>query len=375
MNRHCRFRSIHGLAASLLLFFMAGCSGSGEPRQEMATASDEIFDCLSESWMNRITLEEVQAGHEAGTLRLSGQISANLDRVYRIYPAAGGVVTGVDARVGDRVEQGEILATIESPDIAEFHREKLDVMASITLAERNLELARSLFDSGVYSRRDLLEAERALNTARAELERINRRQQVLGIDEDEEVYTIKAPESGFVVARNLNRGMNLRADHDGMLFKISDLREVWVVANVYETDIRNVVPGTPVHVDVPSWPDRTFSGEIVRVSNVLDPGRRVLEAIVELPNPDFRLKPGMFATIRVEVSGEETLTTIPDRALIFDDNRYFVVVYRDSCDVEVREVRLRGRNGEQAFIESGLEEGETIVSRGQLLVYNELVAN
>ncbi|TVR87453.1 MAG: efflux RND transporter periplasmic adaptor subunit [Saprospirales bacterium] len=356
----------------LLGLLLSGCGDDPEsPVTETGVTSDD--DCLSESMIDRISIEEVTKQRMVRSLSLPGNIEVNKDRVFRVHPTASGIITDVHVRVGDRVQRGQVLATVQSPDIAAFKRDLRSARSERELAKRNLSLAESLFEGGVYSERDLLEAKKELERIDSELERLSEEQQVLGIEEDQKSYTIRAPESGFIVERNINPGTRLSPD-EGHVFKISDLRNVWVVANVSESDIANIRIGDTVSIRTLAFQDRYFHGEIVRMSNTIDPNRRTMEAIVELPNPDFILKPGMFANIFLHAEDDEYYAQIPSRALIFDENEYYVVVYNSDCDQEIRKVEIRRRNGDNTYLKSGIIEGEKIISNRHILVYNRLAA-
>ncbi|MCH8495080.1 MAG: efflux RND transporter periplasmic adaptor subunit, partial [Balneolales bacterium] len=263
----------------LLSLFVLACTSSEESHIQ-----DEAGSCLSDAMVERVSIDEVTQLQAHQSLVLPGQVVVNQDRVFRVYPAAGGIISDVHVRLGDRVHKGQRLATVQSPDIAEFQRDKRSAIAEKSLAERSLSLARSLYESGVNSERDLQEAKNNLERAESELERLHEMQRTLGVEEGQSTYIIRAPEAGFVVERNINPGLRLRAGDDHV-FEISDLTDVWVVANVSENDIRNVRTQNEVSISMVAYPDHNFTGEIVRLSSALDPNRRTLEAIIELPNP------------------------------------------------------------------------------------------
>jgi membrane fusion protein, heavy metal efflux system len=356
------------IAAIFLSIIVIGCSTVEEPQ-----AIEDHDTCLSDTMVETTSILVVSEQPVYSNLVLPGQITANSDRVFRLYPAASGIISDVKVRIGDRVRKGQILATVQSPDIAEFKRDKRTAIAEKSLAERNLMLATSLFESGVYSERDLLEARSSFERANDELERIREQQNVLGLDDGESVYTIRAPEAGFIVQRNINPGLSLRTDDDHM-FEIADLSDVWVVAHISESDIRKIRNNNKATITTLAYPNQSFTGEIVRLSNTIDPDRRTMEAIIELPNPNIMLKPGMFSTIEINAEEAESKPVIDNNALIFDNNEYFVVVYNDICNMEVRQIQINSRNKNKVFITSGVEAGESIVSNRQLLIYNRLTA-
>ncbi len=351
------------LMASVLFF---SCSG-----EELETENKKTSYCLPESMAEKIEIEVAHNAEAYRILNLPGQITVNKDKVYRLYPAAGGVISEVHVRMGDEVKKGQALATIQSPDIAAFKRDKLSAESYKSISKRNLEMAESLHDVGVYSQRDLKKAKSTFEGAVSELNRLRELQKVLGLIDNQTNYTIRAPEAGIVVERNINPGMTLRSD-DEHVFTISDLRDVWVIANVAESDISNVNEKDTVTISTMAYPNKKISGEIVRLSNAVNPESRTMEAIVELMNTDYLLKPGMFANVFMKVNTSGIYPAINSNALIFDNNRYYVVVYSSNCDLEVREVEVSSQNGEKAFIRSGIEAGEKIVYNQHLLIYNEL---
>jgi len=354
--------------AIFLSLTIMGCSAA----EELQVIEDQNT-CLSDSMAESTSISVVTEQPVYSNLLLPGQITVNSDRVFRLYPAASGIISDVKVRIGDRVRKGQVLATVQSPDIAEFNRDKRSAIAEKSLAERSMMLAKSLFESGVYSERDFLEARSTYERADAEVERMREQQKVLGLDDGESIYTIRAPEAGFVVQRNINPGLSLRTD-DGHMFEIADLSDVWVVAHISESDIRKIRNHNEAIITTLAYPNQSFTGEIVRLSNTIDPDRRTMEAIIVLPNPNYLLKPGMFSTIEINAERAESKPVIDNNALIFDNNEYFVVVYNDTCDMEVRHVQINSRNQNKVFIDAGIEAGESIVSNRQLLIYNRLTA-
>jgi len=357
---------------AFLALILTACEDAAKTT-DTETREVENGDCLPDGMVSRISIDEAFESKIIRSLKLPGNIEVNKDRVFRVHPTAGGIITNVQVRLGDRVQKGQVLATVQSPDIAAFNRDKKSTLAELTMASRNLSMAESLHESGIYSERDLLQARNEVERLESELERLREEQLVLGIEEGQQAYTIRAPEPGFIVERNINPGTKLSAD-EGHVFKISDLRNVWVVANVSESDIGNIRIGDTVSIRTLAFQDREFKGEIVRMSNTIDPNRRTMEAIIELSNPDFVLRPGMFANIALHAEEEEVFIQIPSRALIFDNNEYFVVVYNDHCDVEIRKVDIQRRNGDKTFLASGVEDGERIVTDRHILVYNRIAS-
>ena len=361
--------------AAIILFvvLLGSCEGTAGDSADLTNSGKFNDPCLSEAMAERILMEEAKVGRLQRSLSLPGKIEVNNDRVFRVFPAAGGIISEVYVQAGDQVKKDQVLATVQSPDIAAFMKDMRHAIAEKAIAEQNLSLAKSMFESGVYSRRDLLEAQSELERINSEIARLKEEQMVLGIEDGQTFYTIRAPESGFIIERNINPGTTLR-QNGSYVFKISDLQDVWVIANVSESDIGNIHPGDSVSITTLAYSDRIFTGEIVRLSSTIDPARRTMEAIIELPNPGFILKPGMFANIELNASEDETYIHIPSKALIFDENEYYVVIFNDRCDVEIKPITIKRINKDRVYLESGVNEGDKVVFSRHILVYNQLTS-
>ena len=186
-------------------------------------------------------------------------------------------------------------------------------------------------------------------------------------------YYVKAPISGFIVEKNVTNEMMIRADNNNYLFTISDLKNVWVLANVYESNISEVHLGDSVQVTTLSYPGRVFHGIIDKTFNVLDPTNKVMKVRIVLSNPDYVLKPEMFASITVKNVEQKESVCIPSSALIFDNSQYFVLIYNSRSDVHIMPVQILNSTGPQTFISAGLKPGDKIISsREALLIYHAL---
>ena len=120
--------------------------------------------------------------------------------------------------------------------------------------------------------------------------------------------------------------MMIRSDNATGLFTISDLKNVWVMANVYESNISFVKMGDSVNITTLSYPGKIFRGKIDKIMNVLDPSNKVMKLRIVLRNPDYLLKPEMFASVVVNTTENKKMLSIPARTLIFDHSQYYVLV-------------------------------------------------
>jgi len=166
--------------------------------------------------------------------------------------------------------------------------------------------------------------------------------------------------------------MELRTEDISPVFIVGDLDDVWVMANIYESDITKIKEGYDTEITTIPYPDKVFVGKIDKIFSLMDAESKVVKARVTLKNPDFQLKPEMFANVKVKYKEPMQKLTIPSNALIFDKSRYFVMVYKADDNIETRDVTVYKDNGSVAYIENGINEGEKVITKYQLLVYDAL---
>jgi membrane fusion protein, heavy metal efflux system len=147
---------------------------------------------------------------------------------------------------------------------------------------------------------------------------------------------------------------------------------VWVTANIYPGDIGRVRQGMAVSISTISYPDEKFEGNIKTISQVFDEEAKVLKARIEMDNKDLRLKPGMFVDITLKDEDGGTAVRIPDRSLVFHNNKHYVVIHRDRCDVRYSEVSMVSKDNGDVFVTGDLRPGEEVLTRNQLLVFQTL---
>src|SRR5690606_19327670 len=122
------------------------------------------------------------------------------------------------------------------------------------------------------------------------------------------------------------------------LFTVSELNDVWVLANVFETDIAKVKEGYSADIVTISYPDKVFHGKVDKIYNFLDPATKTMQIRIRLDNKDMELKPEMFATITLRYNDGNSMIAVPSSALIFDRSKNYVLVFRDKYNIQVREV-------------------------------------
>lgn len=313
----------------------------------------------------------------------TGDISAELNIVGNligavtvdVVPRSAGRLVSVNVKLGDRVSRGQLLAKIEDQEIREQVKqaEASHQVAEATIRQReadlkfadvNLERSKSLFTRQLLPRQSLDDAEARsvaataqLDLARAQYSQTQARLDELRINLDN--TSITSPVNGFVARRNIDPGA--WASNQAPVVSVVDISSVRLVANVVEKDLRLVNVGDPARVEVDAFPGETFSGRIARVAPVLDPATRTAEIEIEVPNTDFRLKPGMYARMGVTIESKKNATLVPKSAVVDYDSKRGV--FTMTADNKAKFIA----------IETGIEDANRVEVRGGLTAADTLV--
>jgi membrane fusion protein, heavy metal efflux system len=357
-------RNVVVALCAVILGLCVGC-GSGK-KVEMAHPF-----VLTDTMMSHLVLDTVRTAAVKAELMLTGKVVADQDNVVEVYPLVGGEAEEVTVELGDYVQKGQTLAIIRSGEIADFEQQLTSAKSNLSSAKKNFMVTEDMFKSKLVSEKEYINAKEELAKAKGEVTRVDEIFKIYNIKDGSE-YVVKAPISGFIVEKNITRGTQLRPDHSGNIFTVSQLHEVWVLADVYESDIANVKVGYNASVTTLSYPDSVFRGRIDKIYNVLDPVSKVMKVRIRLDNEAYLLKPEMFANVTIDYFENSKKASITSQAVIFDKNRNFVMVYRSRSDVETREVNIYKVVNGTTYVESGLHDGEQVISQYHLLVYDAL---
>jgi len=339
-------------------------------KKKESTIADNKFK-LTETLAKEKELMTAQLETVESELMLTGKISFNEDKVARVFPLAGGFVRDLHVELGDYVKKGQVMAIIRSPEIAGFTKEGVEAESQVRVAEKNGQVAAELYKSGNISEVELINSQKELENAKGELARIQAVLDMYGAGNGS-IYPIKSPVSGVIVQKNIALNMELRTEDISPVFIVGDLEDVWVMANIYESDITKIKEGQETEITTISYPDKIYRGKIDKIFSLMDAETKVVKARVTLRNQNFELKPEMFANVKVSYKESVQKISIPSSAIIFDKSRYFVMVYRADDDIETREITIYKDTGKVTYIETGLSAGDKVMNKFQLLVYDAL---
>ncbi len=305
--------------------------------------------------------------------RLNGNVDFDQNSIVKIYSLVSGRVSEVKADLGTHVEKGTELALVESPDIVNYINNFQQDKLTLEVADKNYENVKELYQAKFSSQIDLISAKRDYEKSKEEFEKSSNLLKLFGgYKQGETGYMkIKSPITGFVVDKNVNPGMDIRSDNTNPLFTISDLKTVWVMANVYETDISRIYKGMNVSIKTLAYPDKEFNGQISNINSVIDHEAKVLRVRILIQNPEGFLKPDMFASILLNHPLERKALAINPKAVVFDNNLYYVVSVVGK-KLEKKEVKIISTTSRYTFISGDLKPGDIVIAEGSLLVYNSL---
>ncbi|HMA73305.1 MAG TPA: efflux RND transporter periplasmic adaptor subunit [Xanthobacteraceae bacterium] len=304
-------------------------------------------------------------------LVLPAVVEADPARTVKVLPPVTGRVTDLKVQLGERVEQGQELAVIDSGDLALAYSDIEKAKSVRTLTKAALDRQLALEKAGGTAIKDREQAQSDYNQAIAELERAEVRLRAMGVPEHQQkeqsrLLSIKAPVSGSVIDLQVARGAYLN-DPTAAIMTIANLGTVWVTANVPERDTALVTKGQDVDVVLAAYPGEVFASKVLFISDVLDPDTRRTKVRIAFDNPDIRLKPNMFADATF-VAPKQMVDVVPTSALVLKNESDQVFVEVAPWTFEARTVEVGFQQGDQAVIKSGLKASERIVVKGGVLL-------
>lgn len=375
------------VAAASAIFLLAGCgSGPGEAESKMtsysgaesAAESAALFTVPTEQ-MAHVQVVAVEKSTIPRVLRLTGAVAYNAFKTTPVFSAIGGPVHELLVTPGQTVEKGQPLLTVNSPDYSMARSAYLKARDAFLLADKFYNRANDLYSHGAIAESDFQQAESNRTQAQADLQASEDALRVLGITDPESLIKnppkataqvpVLAPVSGEIVERLVGPGQLLQAGAT-QVFTISDMSSVWVLVNVYQSDMAYVHLGDSVDVNTDSYA-QIFHGKISYIAPALDPSTRTLQARIVTENPGKKLKKDMYVTATVNAGAIVNALTVPDAAVLRDtENRPFVYVQSTTKQNEFarRLVELGGTRAGRTQITSGIKEGEHVVGDGSLFL-------
>jgi cobalt-zinc-cadmium efflux system membrane fusion protein len=369
------------LTAALAAACLVGCSSDERANQmtsysgkESKSETPELFT-IPQNQMSHVQVVTVQPVKLPRVLRLTGAVAYNAFNTVPVITQVGGPVSRILVVPGERVKKGQSLLEVSSPDYSLLYAAYLKARDTLRVTDKNYARAQDLYAHHAIAERDLLQAESDRIQAQADLNAALLGLKILGIPNPDELekapssaeIPLLAPIAGEIVERDVSPGQLLQAGAT-QAFIISDMGSVWVLANIYQSDLSAVHVGDQVAVQTDSYPDK-FQGKISFISPALDPTTRTLQARIVVENPGEKLKNNMYVTATVNAGAEMNAIAVPDSSVLRDDeNQPFVYVASSSNQFGRRPVEIGQSEAGKTQILKGLSPGDKVVGDGSLFL-------
>lgn len=372
---------------------LISCSSEGEITKPEDKHTDEHSETqdhikLSQEALTTLNLKTsvVERKPLSSEIKTTAVIEPNRTRIAHVSPRISGRVVDVKAFLGDSVQQGQVLAELDSIELGQTKAEYLESKANLEVARANYSRENRLFKKQItsekeylYAKAEFIRSESALNTALETLRLLGLSDEKIKslkwgeTDHPASIFPLIAPFTGTVVEQHIVLGEFIKPEDKP--YTIADLSHLWIQLDIYEKDLRWVEVGKTVDIKVNAYPDENFEGKITYVSDILDESTRAAKARVEILNMDGKLKPGMFATaiISIPSSDNEEGIVVLSTAIQQIEGKSAVFVQEGEDSFEMRGVSLGQHSGDYVQVLKGLSPGDKVVTEGGFYLKSALL--
>jgi cobalt-zinc-cadmium efflux system membrane fusion protein len=338
----------------------------------------ELAPAETDSWgiaTGKVARRSMRSVHSA-----MGKVLAPPPRMAKVSYPFPARIAAVNVKIGDWVEKGQPVLTIQSEEVGRAKSEYYKATADLELARQIYEREKRLSTRGVGAQKNTLAAEAGFKVAQTNLEAAEKRLHILGFSETEvraiaETHQIRpevslsAPISGRVTEHNAVLGSMV--DQTSDLMTIMDPTMLWVDAEVFERDIAKIRIGQDVQVTVVAYPGEVFRGKLSYIGETMNQETRTLNFRTEVLNRNFKLKAGMFADVSIILNGGYRVLTVPVEAVL-EDNNDSIVFVKTGGQYAPRTVRVSAEQNGYCAIAEGLREGEEVVIKNAYMLKSKL---
>ena len=367
MNRWLTRIVAAALSAGLLFFAFQACAPgakeTGDGQAGETLTKGEVVLSPEAARTARVRTAAVELRTFLTSVKATGSVSFNRKKYVRVSPRVAGRIEKVLALPGDRVAAGQILFELFSPPLMAVEAEYVQMHGRAAAASRSRTAEDARLDAELLASTEgklrLLGFEDAdfvtLRSTRTPLPTLS----------------VRAPISGTVVETEVLPGSAVEAG--ACLAEVADLGTLWVLADVYEKDLAAVAPGAKAEMTVAAYPGETFGGSLTQVGSVMDEQTRTVKCRLEVGNPAGRLKPGMFAEIRIFASGKISFLAVPEEAVRTAEGK--AVVFVETAPGRYARRAVETGRAADGFLEilKGLSAGERVVTSGSFDVKAEML--
>ncbi len=350
-------------------------------RARRAWSTDDVIE-LSREEKAAIEIETVKASLRPlrSQLAAMGKVLAHPLKKAIVSYAFPARISEIHVNIGDWIKPAQKLVTLQSEEVGTAKSEFYKAKADYELAKVNFEREKRLYDSGVGAKKNLLAAEADLKIAEASLDAAHKKLHVLGFTEEQvkeisethqinPIITLFAPIAGKVTSHNAVLGAMV--DQGTEIITIMDPTVLCIDAEIYEKDIAKTKINQDVEISVPAYPGETFMGKICYIGDVLKEETRTITVRTEVENRKYKLKPGMFADMKIFLNRQSEALALPEEAILDDKDEKIVFIKRGGKYYPLV-VETGIREGSFVEILRGIQEGDEVVTKGNYQLKSKL---
>jgi membrane fusion protein, heavy metal efflux system len=298
-------------------------------------------------------------------LAVTGAVFPDISREVPVISLANGRVVDIKTRLDDNVKKGQLLFSVQSPDISTAFDAYLKAVNDEQMNNKAYLRAKDLYAHGAIAQSMLEQAEDAENDAKADLVAAQEQLRIYGVDKDHPspIVNVYAPVSGVIIGQNITNAAAAGVTLSGTAtaFTIADLSRVWILCDVYENDLPKVHLGQEAEIRLDAYPDRPLRGRISDIGPVLDPTIRTAKIRIEVPNPGI-LRLGMYVTATFLSRQKVAHAVVPATAILHLHDRDWV--FEPAGGKQFKRVEVTAGNmlpGNMQEIISGVAPGQQVV--------------
>lgn len=367
------------LALCAVSLLATGCNAKKTEAPVEAEVVDPNIVEITDQLVKQIKLHTTGNIEMRGALRVPGTIQVDEQRMARIGASVTGRIKDIEATLGQNVQNGQVLATLNSTELAQNQLVYIKAAQQIGLQTKAVERARLLQEADVIGAAELQRREAELSAAQAELNAARDQLMVLGMNESTIDKLSKSAQirsysnvvsriAGTVISRKVNLGQVVQPAEE--LFIIADLSHVWVVAEVPEQQIELIKVGEEVVVEIPALGNKQYKAKLIYEGDVVNPQTRTVTVRSDLANANREIKPDMLVSMLIQSKPEAKLA-LPSQSIVRENDSTYVYVQLAPRKFRLREVELGDEHEGMVTIKNGIAEGEIIVADGAFHVNNE----
>jgi cobalt-zinc-cadmium efflux system membrane fusion protein len=364
-------------------FWLAGCNSkpASNPAAEAPPSTPSVVEVGDPSLVHvehpeHFPLVSAVDYQATSSLNVTGSVNPDVSREIPVISIASGRVVAVHVRLGDYVHKGQLIMEVQSTDITNAFDQYLKAVNDERLARVQLDRDNLLYSKGAIPKSQVEIAQDAEDDALADLKAAEQQLNVLGVDKNHPGETAKvfSPANGFIIQQNVTDASTAGVTYAGNAnaFVIADLSRVWILCDVFENDLAQVHVGQTADIHLAAYPDRLITGTIGDIGAVLDPNLRTGKVRIEVPNPGFLMRVGMFANATLHGKVLEQHAEVPATAILHLHDRDWVYVPAPggagSGNAQFKRVGVVGG----AMLGGGMQEVASGIAAGQQVVRNAL---